>query len=264
MMLSNGGVVSADDAARTRSASSSPVRRPARWPAAGSPAARRGPAAVLRHGRHDRQGVPHRARRAGADEHVRGGPHLPLQEGLRVPGVGAVGRPRRDRRRRRQPRPHRPVRPAQGRPGVGRRRARTGVATAAAAPSRRSPTPTSCSACSTRATSSAATCRSTPAAPSGGRARSPRARPRHRRRPRRASTRSSTRTWPPARMHAVEQGVDLRGVAAAGLRWRRPGARLRRGRAARVDRGWSSRSTPACCRRSARWSRRCASTSPAR
>ena len=62
MMLSNGGVVSADDAAR----GADPPRRvrPGRRRAGRQlvrPPARRGPAAVLRHGRHDRQVVPHRA-----------------------------------------------------------------------------------------------------------------------------------------------------------------------------------------------------------
>ena len=47
-------------------------------------APRRGPAAVLRHGRHDGQGLPRRARRAGAHEHVRGRPRVPVQEGLRA------------------------------------------------------------------------------------------------------------------------------------------------------------------------------------
>ena len=37
-----------------------------------------------------------------------------------------------------------------------------------------------------------------------------------------------------SRMHAVEQGVDLRGVTADRVRRRRPGPRLRRRRAARV------------------------------
>ena len=37
-----------------------------------------------------------------------------------------------------------------------------------------------------------------------------------------------------SRMHAVEQGADLRGITRARVRRRRPGARLRRGRAARV------------------------------
>ena len=68
-----------------------------------------------------------RARRADPDDVVRGRPHLPVQEGLRVPGVGSVDRPRGDRRRRRVDRPHRPVRAAQGRAGVVGRRARSGV-----------------------------------------------------------------------------------------------------------------------------------------
>ncbi len=49
-------------------------------------APRRGPPAVLRHGRHHGQGLPDRRRRARADQHVRGRPHLPLQEGLGLPG----------------------------------------------------------------------------------------------------------------------------------------------------------------------------------
>ena len=65
MMLSNGGVVSADDAARIpiRLVESRPGRRRARRHVVRRPPRRR-PAAVLRHGRHDGQGVPHRARRA--------------------------------------------------------------------------------------------------------------------------------------------------------------------------------------------------------
>ncbi len=187
-------------------------------------------------------------RRARAHQHVRGRPHLPLQEGLGLPGVGAVGRPRRDRRRRRQPRPHRRARPAEGRTGVRRRRSRARVlrprrpragghrCRPGARPARR------------RLTSSAATCRST----------SP---------PATAARRSVADVLGPtcvdetaagihelvnqnmaaaARMHAVEQGDDLRGVTAARVRWRRAGPRLRRGRAARVAAGRSSRSTPAC------------------
>ena len=266
MMLSNGGVVSADDAARF------PIRLVESGPAAGAlagivvrPPHGRRPAAVLRHGRHHRQGVPDRARRARAHEHVRGRPHLPLQEGLRVPGVGAVGRPRRDRRRRRQPRPRRPVRPAQGRARIERRRSRPGQLRPRWHASRRSPTPTCCSACSTPTASSAATCRSTLAG--GGRRRGtvadrlgldadghrvghPRRRqPEHGRGGAHARRRAGRR---PARRHRAR------------VRRRRAGARLRRGRAARVADGSCSRSTPACCRRSARSCRRCASTSPVR
>ena len=62
MMLSNGGVVSADDAAAApiRLVESGSGRRRAGRQLV-RPSARRGPAAVLRHGRHDRQVVPRRA-----------------------------------------------------------------------------------------------------------------------------------------------------------------------------------------------------------
>ena len=239
MMLSNGGVVSADDAARA------PIRLVESGPAAGALAGSwfarrlgRGSPAVLRHGWHHRQVVPDRRRRAGDHQHVRGGPHLPLQEGLRLSRLGAVGRPRRDRRRRRQPGAHRRARPVEGR--ARNRRAPTPArrATAAAAPRRRSPTPTWRSACSTPATSSAATCHSTslPTTP--------------------RCTRWPTVSACPAddtaagihelvnqnmaaaaRMHAVEQGEDLRGVTRAGLRRCRPDPRLRRRRAARFAHG---------------------------
>ena len=215
MMLSNGGVVAAEDAAQA------PIRLVESGPAAGALAGswfaeRLGVDRLLCF---DMGGTTAKSclitdGEPRADEHVRGRPHLPLQEGLRLPGVGAVGRPRRDRRRRRQPRPPRRPRPAEGRSRVGRRRSRPGVLR----PRRRPP---------------------------GGHRRRPRARParrrllprrRHAARPRRqprprsasvadcarsarsatprpASTSSSTRTWPPSsRMHAVEQGEDLRGV----------------------------------------------------
>ena len=123
MMLSNGGVVSADDAARA------PIRLVESGPAAGALAgswfARRlGEDRLLCFdmGGTTAKSCLDRRRRAGTDQHVRGRPHLPVQEGLRVPGLGAVGRPRRDRRRRRQPGPHRRARSAQGRARVGRRR----------------------------------------------------------------------------------------------------------------------------------------------
>ena len=223
-----------------RSASSSPARRPVRWPAAGSPR-RLGEERLLCF---DMGGTTAKSclivdGEPRADQHVRGRPHLPVQEGLRVPGVGAVGRPRRDRRRRRQPGPRRRARPAEGRPRVRRRRSRPGVLRPRrhragghrrrprARPARR------------RRTSSAATCRSTSTRATaalrvGGR-RSSACRSAT---PRPASTSSSTRTWPPSsRMHAVEQGADLRGVTRARVRRRRAGARLRRRRAARVAAG---------------------------
>ncbi len=66
-----------------------------------------------------------------------------------------------------------------------------------------------------------------------------------------------------ARMHAVEQGVDLRGVSV--LAFGGAGPVHACGVAELLEStGSCSRSTPACCRRSARSCRRCASTSPAR
>ena len=134
MMLSNGGVVSADDAARA------PIRLVESGPAAGALAgswfARRlgeDPSVVLRHGRHHGQVVPDRRWRTGDHQHVRGRAHLPVQEGLGVPRLGAVGRPRRDRRRRWQPGAHRRARTAEGRPRVVRCRSRARRATAAVA-----------------------------------------------------------------------------------------------------------------------------------
>ena len=61
MMLSNGGVVSADDAARVpiRLVEIGPGRRRPRRQLVRPPPGR-GPPAVLRHGRHHGQGVPHR------------------------------------------------------------------------------------------------------------------------------------------------------------------------------------------------------------
>ena len=63
--------------------------------------------ALVRHGRHHRQGLPDRARRAADRAAVRGRPQVPLQEGQRPAGQGAGDRDDRDRRRRRQHRPHR-------------------------------------------------------------------------------------------------------------------------------------------------------------
>ena len=155
---------------------------------------------------------------------------------------------------------------SQGRPRVGRMPNPDRRRTAAAAPSRPSPTPTCCSACSTPPRSSAATCRSTRAAASAAAAGV-------------GAGRSASTTIQvaagiheivnqnmaaAARMHAVEQGVDLRGVAPARVRRRRAGARLRRRRTARVRPCRSSPSTRACCRRSAPSCRRSASTSPGR
>ena len=101
---------------------------------------------LLRHGRHDREGLPDRGRprRHRADDGSRA--RAPLQERLRPADQGAGDRHDRDRRRRRLDRRDRRGRPAARRPAFCRRRSRARPATAAAAPSRRSPTPTCCSA----------------------------------------------------------------------------------------------------------------------
>ena len=200
----------------------------------------------------------------GADQHVRGRPHLPVQEGLRVPGVGAVGRPGRDRRRRRQPGPRRRARAAEGRPRVGRRRPRSRVLRPRRHRARRHRRRPRARAARRRRTSSAATWRSTPtparralrsvADPLGlsaarHRGGHPRARqPEHGRR-RRGCTRSS-RAPTCAASRCWRSAAPVRCTPAAS-----PSCSSRPGS--------SSRSTPACCRRSARSSRRCASTWPA-
>ena len=108
MMLSNGGVIAAEDAKAV------PIRLVESGPAAGALAGawyaappRREPAPVLRHGRHHRQVLSDREQRARAHQRFRGRAHLPAQEGLGIPGHGALRRPRRDRCRRWQPRPRR-------------------------------------------------------------------------------------------------------------------------------------------------------------
>ena len=115
------------------------------------PAGRLRPGAHLRRRRHlDRR--LGRARRR-ADAHHRG-------HGRRLPEQDPDDRRRHGRRRRRLDRLGDPRGHAQGGAAVGRRRPRARSATARAAPSRRSPTPTSCSAGSPR-TCSAARSRST-------------------------------------------------------------------------------------------------------
>ena len=101
--------------------------------------------------------------------------------------------------------------------------------------SRRSPTPTCCSACSTRRLPrrrhAARRRRRDRGAGAGRRPRS--ASPPTTPRP--ASTTSSTRTWrPPPRMHAVEQGVDLRGVPVIAFGGAGPVHACGAGRAARL------------------------------
>ncbi len=200
MMLSNGGVVSADDAARI------PIRLVESGPAAGALAGswfadRLGEdrllcfdmggttakACLIEHGEPELTNTFEVARvyrfKKGSGFPV-SVPSVDLVE------IGAGGG---------SARPHRPLRPAQGRPRIGRRRTRARRRTAAAAPS---PPVTDADLVARparrRQSSSAATCRSTPTPPPA-----PRAKRRRRSSastsstPPPASTRSSTRTWPP-------------------------------------------------------------------
>ena len=92
-----------------------------------------------------------------------------------------------------------------------------------------------------------------------------RARPARRTTPPRACTSVVNQNMAAAVPHARRRaGGRPARRGAPRLRRRRARARVRRRRAARLRPGRSSRSTPACCRPSARSSRRCASTSPAR
>ena len=72
---------------------------------------------VVRHGRHDGQGLRDLGRRAARLPRVRGRPPLPLQEGQRAPDQGAGDRDDRDRHGRRLDRPGRRAPPAPRRAG---------------------------------------------------------------------------------------------------------------------------------------------------
>ncbi len=103
IMLSSGGVVGAETAGRN------PARMIESGPAAGALAGCHyaevlgHPAAdVVRHGRHDRQGLPDRERRAADHRPVRGRPPLALQGRQRPARHHPVDRHDRDRRGRRQ------------------------------------------------------------------------------------------------------------------------------------------------------------------
>ena len=109
-----------------------------------------------RHGRHELRRLPDRRRRAAL--------LLGLRDRVRPAGERAERLDAHDRRGRRLDRLGRPRRLPPGRPAERGRRARPGRATARAARARRSPTPTSCSAGSTRPSSSAASFRSIPSA----------------------------------------------------------------------------------------------------
>ena len=79
---------------------------------------------VVRHGRHHRQGVRHRRRRAARLPRVRGRPPVSLQEGQRPPDQGPGDRDDRDRHRRGLDRPGRRAPPAPRRAGERGRAAR--------------------------------------------------------------------------------------------------------------------------------------------
>ena len=116
IMLSSGGIATPETAKRA------PIRLVESGPAAGALAAarlarqrRRVADAVLRHGRHDGQGLRHRQGRAAGGPRVRGRARRPIQEGLGAPHPGARHRDDRDRRGRRLDREDRQPGPPQGR-----------------------------------------------------------------------------------------------------------------------------------------------------
>ncbi len=142
----------------------------------------------VRHGRHldRRRAVP---RRRGRDQ-ARGAARL-------LPVPGPRGRHPQRRRRRRLDRVPQPRRRAEGRPAQRRCRPRTRLLRARRDASRRSPTPTSCSAGCRAGPSSAGAWRSTSRRPSARWRRSPRAWASTPSRPRRRSSTSPTRTCTP-------------------------------------------------------------------
>ena len=158
LMLSSGGIATLETATRF------PVRLLESGPAAGALAAahlrrrgRRRRPALVRHGRHDRQVLRDRRRRA-ADRAAssRSTGVYRFKKGSGLPVKIAGHRDDRDRRGRRLDRARRLAGPAQGRAGLGGRRPGPGLLRPRRHASRPSPTPTSCSATSTRASSSAA------------------------------------------------------------------------------------------------------------
>ena len=169
--------------------------------------------ALLRHGRHHRQGLRDRrgeplvAREfevARADRFKKGCGlpiRVPVVELIEIGAGGGSHRPGGSHGA------------AEGRPGQRGRRSGPGLLRAGRAASRPSPTPTCSSATSTPTSSSAAGCGSTWRRPAGRSRRAWRSRwawasPR----PPGASTRWSTRTWrAPRASTAIERGKDLRG-----------------------------------------------------
>ena len=236
VMLSNGGVATARDAADRpiRMLESGPGRRRARGRAVRGPERLPRPD-VVRHGRHDGQAVPDRGRPPARHARVRGRAHRPLHARVGPADQDADDRHDRDRRRRRVARARRHARAARVRAGVRGRRPRPRVLRRRRRRSRRSPTPTSCSATWTPGSSSAATCRST------SRPRATAIRDAHRRAAR-AVRRGGGVGHPPPRQrgHGQRRARARRRArprrhrpAAVRVRRRRAGARVRRRRRAR-------------------------------
>ena len=126
------------------------VSRPARRPRSGG---------VVRHGRHHREDVPGRERRARPQVRFRGRPRAPLRQGLRHAAQGLGRRHDRDRRRRRIDRARRDrLGPDEGRTAQRRRQARPGLLRPRRHRADASPMPTWCSAGSIPTISSAARC----------------------------------------------------------------------------------------------------------
>ena len=127
-MITSGGGLAALETARKfpiRLVEVGPGRR--RHPGGGAGAAvRPRQGAVVRHGRHDRQDLPDRQRRAAAFAHLRGRAAVPLPQGQRPAAAHPGDRDGRDRRRRRLDRLGRFAVARQCRPGERRRRARPG------------------------------------------------------------------------------------------------------------------------------------------
>ena len=217
--------------------------------------------AVLRHGRHHRQDLPDRRFAAADQPRLRGGAHLPLQEGQRPAAAHPGHRDGRDRRRRRLDRAGRPAEAHHRRPGQRRRRSRPGLLR----PRRR------------RADRDRRRSAARPHRPDrvfrrphgarprrrrgGGRARGRRRRSISRcRSPPSGSARSSTRTWPTPPASTPSRAARTRAAAPSS----RSAARRRC-----MPRGWptSSASTGCWCRPtpgSARPSGFCARRSPTR
>jgi hypothetical protein len=130
-LLAAGSRAGLPDAFRRRARVGGNGHRPARAPAGIRPRRRRdlcrgrgagawaGQGAQLRHGRHHRQDLPDRGRRAQDRQHLRGRPHVPVQERLGDADLHPCGRDGRDRRGRWLHRLDRRHGPPARRPAIG-------------------------------------------------------------------------------------------------------------------------------------------------